>query len=68
MVAPLAVKVAVVPEQMVVELTVTVGFGVIVTVLVLTFVHPPVVPVTVYTVVLPGVTFMLALVAPVFQL
>jgi hypothetical protein len=53
--APLAVKVALPPEQMVAELTLTVGLGVMVTVEVFASVQPLVVPVTVYVVDEPGV-------------
>lgn len=46
--APLAVSVAVAPEQTVAELTVTVGIGLTVNTEVLLPEHPEVVPVTVY--------------------
>ena len=54
-VAPPAVKVALVPIQIVGEVTVTVGKGVTVTVASAVPVQPPVVPVTVYVVVVAGV-------------
>ena len=46
-VAPLAVKVALPPGQIVNELTLTVGVGLTVTVVVFALLHPPEVPVTV---------------------
>ncbi len=66
--APDAVKFADDPEQIVALLTATVGTGFAVTVVVLVFVQPKDVPVTVYIVVIAGVTEMAAVVAPVFQL
>jgi hypothetical protein len=65
--APLAVNIAVLPEQMVEELTFTVGDTFTVTVDVLAFVHVPLEPVTVYTVVTDGVTAIAFVLAPVFQ-
>ena len=57
------------PEQIVVvPLIVGVGNGVTVTETDLLPVHPPVVAVTLYVVVLPGVTVIAVVVAPVFQL
>jgi hypothetical protein len=55
-VAPFAVKVAELPEQMVAEFTVIVGEGFTVTVRVLVPVQLPLAPVTVYTVVAEGET------------
>jgi hypothetical protein len=67
--APLAVKVVVLPEQIVVELadTFTVGVGLTVIVIVLTPVQLPIVPVTLYTVVKVGLTTILVLVEEVFH-
>ena len=67
--APVAIKFTELPAQMVAAFTATVGAGATVTVEVFTFVQPPVlVPVIVYTVVVAGVTTILLVVAPVFQL
>jgi hypothetical protein len=67
--APLAVKVVVLPEQIVFELATTFTVGVVFTVTVNAFtsIHEPVVPVTVYTVVKFGFTLMLVLVEVVFH-
>jgi hypothetical protein len=54
-VAPFAVSVAVLPEQIVGELTVTIGVGFTVTTAVLVDVQLPVIPVTTYVVVEAGV-------------
>jgi hypothetical protein len=66
--APLAVRVAVCPTQMLVEFTVIVGCGKKVTVAVPVATHPAeLVPVTVYVVVEVGLTLILEVVCPVFQ-
>ena len=58
---------ALLPEHIIAELTVIVGLGFTVTVVVLTFVQLLLLPVTVYTVVTEGVGLIMALVAPVLQ-
>jgi hypothetical protein len=65
--APLTFKVAVCPEQIAVELTVSVGTALTVTVVVLTPLHPAVEPATVYVVVALGETEILLVLAPVFH-
>ena len=69
--APLAVRVVLVPLQMLADagVRVKVGKGFTVIVLVAVFEQPPaLVPVTVYVVFAVGLTVMLVVVAPVFQL
>jgi hypothetical protein len=56
------------PEQIVALLTLTVGVVLTVTVAVFAPLHPLEVPVTVYTVVPDGLTVIVEVVAPVFQL
>ena len=67
-VAPAAVNVAVPPAQIVELVAEIVGVSDTVTVTVLFDEQPLVVPVTVYTVVVNGVTFIVLVVTPVFQL
>jgi hypothetical protein len=62
-VAPLAVKVAALPEHTVALLTETVGVAFTVTETVFVLAQPPVLPVTVYTVVDEGVTLTVLVVA-----
>jgi hypothetical protein len=66
-VAPAAVKVAVPPGQIDVELTVVTGIGLTVTVATAVLVQLPVVPVTVYDVVVAGVTEIELVIAPVLH-
>jgi hypothetical protein len=66
-VAPAAVKVAVPPGQIEVELTVVTGIGLTVTVATAVLEQLPVVPVTVYEVVVAGVTEIELVIAPVLQ-
>jgi hypothetical protein len=61
------VSVVVLPEQIVLELTLTVGVLLTVMVAVFKLVQVPLLPVTVYTVVVVGLAAILAVKAPVFQ-
>ncbi len=65
--APLAVKVALFPEQIVTEFTVIVGWGFTLTVVTAISEHPAVVPVTAYDVVTEGETIKGLFVLPVFH-
>ena len=66
-VAPLAVSVADWPEQMLALFTATVGLPLTVTVRVIEELQVPLLPVTVYTVVIDGLTLVEAVRAPVLQ-
>ena len=67
MLAPLAFKVAVLPEQITAEFTLTVGLALTLTVATAVLEQPAVVPVTVYVVVADGEIISGLLVLPVFH-